>query len=93
MSCKNFRFFRERLRVEILSESFSAENDSFLVFEISGPDQGLGFITPGGNMLGNTRLTYGNFSEGSIRDNIKDSRQGGLTVVFDPFQASEKPTM
>lgn len=44
---------------------------TFLVFEISGPDEGLGFITPGGNMLGNTRLTYGNFSEGSIRDNIK----------------------
>ena len=69
----------------------------FLIFQVlSGfpkEDVGLGFITPGGNMLGNTRLTYGNLTDGEIRDNIKDSRQGGVTLFFDPFEESSKPTM
>ena len=33
----------------------------FPVFNIPKTDTGLGFITPGGNMMGNTKLSYGPF--------------------------------
>ena len=33
----------------------------FPVFNVPKTDTGLGFITPGGNMMGNTKLSYGPF--------------------------------
>ena len=63
------------------------------VLAFSEVDQGLGFITPGGSMPSNTRLTYGNLTSGAIRDNIKDSRQGGVNVFVDAFHETKKPAM
>ena len=40
----------------------------FPVFNIPKTDTGLGFLTPGGNMMGNTKLSYGPFYDLKVQN-------------------------
>ena len=56
----------------------------FPVLSIPMVDTGLGYVGPGGNMMGNTQLSYGEFNQIYLNDTgyFSQSRRGGVNIIF-----------
>jgi len=87
--------FEQHFPIGISNAAVNDENPEttistgFPVIAVPDRDTGLGYITPGGNMMGNTKLSFGPFY--NLRSNVEngenaifmDGRQSGLSVIFD----------
>ena len=68
---------------EIANNAATVVQTGFPVIQVPKEDTGLGFITPGGNMMGNTKLSVGPFYNLSMEDGeapLPKGTEGGFFI-------------
>ena len=83
---------------EIADNAATVVQTGFPVIQVPKEDTGLGFITPGGNMMGNTKLSFGSFHNLSMEDGkppLPKESDGGFFIDGrqDPGSESKNRTM